>query len=270
MQLLLGTPLAQKIKKKLIKKKSDFFPNKDAYIAILFFWENTASEIYVKLKKNYAEEIGLRCKIMREYSPNLIDMLNKDIDCVGIMIQLPLPEHLKGKRNILCNSILPSKDIDGLWQKSLVLPATVRAVLELRNAYKTEELTKKKVVVIGQSQLIGIPLAQECKKQKAEVKTFDIRNTPEEIAKACKEAEIIFSCTGDLHFFNQNFIKKDKSQIIFDIGFWHIQGKATGDVDFEKVQWYVKAITPVPWGVGPLTVASIFLNLFDLQHDTTS
>ena len=264
--LLLWTPLAQKIKKKLILQKPEVFPNPNAYLAILLFWNNSASEVYVRLKQKYANDLGIESKIFRDYSPELIPSLNTDPNCIWIMIQLPLPDPLKSRKDELCQSIIPSKDVDGLWHSPLVLPATVRGIFELRNFYQLGSLKTRKIVVIGQSKLIGEPLAIECKKQGAEVQTFDISNSPAQIANACKNAEIIFSCTGDLHFLTKEFIKTDKSQIIIDAGFWHINGKATGDVAFEEVEPYVKAITPVPGGVWPLTVASLFLNLFDIQQ----
>ncbi len=270
MQLLLGTPLAQKIKTKLIIKKSEVFLNSNKYLAILFFGEDPASEVYVRLKQEYAQDIGLQCKIIREYSSNIISKLNKDPDCIWIILQLPLPDILKNLKTELCNAIIPSKDVDGLWRCPHVLPATVRWIFELRKFYQLGSFTNRRIVVIGQSNLIGKPLAKECEKQWAKVQTFDINTSPGEIAKACKDTEIIFSCTGDLHFITKDFIQKDKNQIIIDAGFGHINGKATGDVDFEDIAPYVRAITPVPGGVGPLTVASIFLNLFDLQDVSPS
>lgn len=270
--LLLWTPLSQEIKSWLISCKSSVFPSPDSYLAILLFWDNPASEIYIKMKQKYASDIWIWCKIIRPNSiiaseaKQSIEALNTDPDCIWIIVQLPLPFHLADFKNELLNSIIPSKDVDWLSKDAKVLPATVRGILELRNYYQLWDLKDKNIVIIWQSQIIWKPLTTECKKRWANVQVFDILNSPFEIAKATKNAEIIFSCTWNLNFINQDFIKKDKSQIIIDAWYWYINGKPTGDIQFDQVEPFVKAITPVPGGVWPLTVASIFSNLFDLYQ----
>ena len=114
--------------------------------------------------------------------------------------------------------------------------------------------------------LIGKPLAIEAVKRGAIVQTFTVEDKKALIAEKCRECEIIISCTGAIHLVDASFINKQKDQIIIDAGYGFLNGKATGDVNFEEVAPLVKAITPVPGGIGPLTVASLFGNIFILQE----
>lgn len=297
--LLYGKPLANQIKIKLHQQVKNYFGEEKKYVAILFFWENSSSTTYVHLKQKYAKEIWLETFVFWQEKKQdtskfpylepwtqkkfedensiltLIDQLNNDNDCVGIMIQLPLPEHLAIHKLQLLQAISEKKDIDGLGG-SLVgksffgmlefIPATPRAVLSLLNYYELGDMKGKRVAVVGQSTIVGKPLALECLKRWALVQCFDITNTQEEVQAGCQNADIILSGTGHIHLITDQYLNKKGNQILVDIGYGHLDWKPVGDVDFDKAHEKVAHITPVPGGVGPLTIASLFSNVITLRE----
>ena len=251
----------------------------------------------MKLKKKYAEEIWFDCLIFgqwevclgkeypdlvesqtKEYSNKneviqLVNKLNNDKRCVWIICQLPLTVELKPYQKEICNTITPLKDMDGLWNKLQewafewkieFLPATPQAVISLWNAYKLWNFEWKVISVIGQSEIVWRPISRYLELKWADVHTFDIRNTPEEIISQTKKSDVIISCTWALHLVDDRFINKEKNQILIDVWYWFLNGKSTGDIDFEKVENKVYAISPVPGWVGPMTVASLFGNIFTI------
>ena len=281
--LLYWKPVAEEIKKELQEKTKKYFPDWNNFVAVLFFWDNYSSSVYVKSKQRYGESIGLKTKIYgqekedrsNEEILNLIYELNKDENCVWIIIQLPLPESLKDYKKELLSAITPDKDIDGLWGtlvwKSFFnmlsfTPATPKAVVTLLDYYRLWNVKNKKVAIIGQSTIVGKPLALEMLKRGAQVACFDKTNTPWEIKEYCQSADYIFSATGVSHLVDETYINDKKNQIVIDIGYGHKDGKAVGDVNIEKIQNKVLHITPVPWGIGPLTIASLFSNVFVLRE----
>lgn len=261
-----------------------------SYIAILFFGEDYSSSTYVKHKQKYWESIWITTKIFTEenFSPlikeswwlatrvlKLIKQLNDDDFCVGIIVQLPLPENLKEQQINILSAISPLKDIDWMWGVNTGLssvwlidfiPATPKAVLILLDHYNLWNMKNKKVSIIWQSNIVGRPLIFECIKRWATVASFNIENTQEEIQNITKQSDYIISCTGKVHLLDQNYIRMDNSQIIVDVGYWHIDGKPVGDVNIESIADHVAAYTPVPGGIWPLTVACLFDNIFTLQE----
>ena len=280
--LLYWKPVAEKIKEELKSKSQKYFPNADYYMAILFFWDNSSSKVYVKHKQKYWEEMWIPTKIFwqdsstertKEKIIELIEKLNGDEKCIWIIVQLPLPEKLSTYKNEILSAITPEKDVDGLWWdlvgKSFFwminfTPATPKAVMSLLDFYNLWDLRNKRVAIIWQSTIVGKPLAIECIKRGAQMACFDINNTPAEIKWYCKHADYIFSWTGQIHLIDENYINDEKNQIVVDIWYWHLEWVPVGDVNFEKIKDKVLHITPVPWGVWPLTIASLFSNIFDL------
>lgn len=284
--ILSGTERAQQIKNELQQKVIQYFGEKyNKYIAILYFWDNSSSATYVKFKKRYGEAIGIWCKVFGQEKENwnfekiseIIAHLNTDDDCVGIMIQLPLPKELQNHKEELLASITPEKDIDGLWgimsglsAIDLVdfLPATPKAVIEILKTHNLDNLEGKNITIIGQSNLIGKPLAIECMKRWATVNCFNSMSDQDHLKATCKQSDIIISCTGVIHLVNEEFISNDtpNTQIFIDVGYGHDKnGKAVWDIDLESIKDKVYAYTPLPWGIGPLTIASLFDNVFVLQ-----
>jgi methylenetetrahydrofolate dehydrogenase (NADP+)/methenyltetrahydrofolate cyclohydrolase len=278
--------------------KTQYFWNDKKFVAVLFFGESNPSQIYVKLKKKYSEEIWFECLIFgqwevwfeekypdlvnlqkKEYSDKdevieLVELLNNDERCVWIICQLPLTKDLKLYQKEICNTISPLKDMDWLWDKLQewafnwkieFLPATPQAVISLWNAYNLWDFEWKIISVIWQSNIVWLPISRYLELKWAEVYAFDIRNTPKEIITQTKKSDVIISCTWALHLVDDRFINEEKNQILIDVGYWFLDGKSTGDVDFEKVKNKVYAISPVPWWVGPMTVASLFGNIFSIQ-----
>ena len=251
--LLYWKPVAELHTQKLKSDIWTYFSDWKHYVAILFFGTNSSSAVYVRNKQAFSQKIWLPAfifwqeykeqnlwifedlseDIVRRYENidqvfKLIDRLNLDERCVGIMIQMPLPDFLK----------------DELWN-----------------------LKGRRVAIIGQSIVVWKPLALECLKRWAIVQCFDISNTEQEIQEWCQQAEYIFSGTGVIHLVNENYVNKEKNQILVDIWYGHLDGKAAGDIDFESVEEKVKYITPVPWWVWPLTIVSLFENVISLRKN---
>lgn len=298
--LLYGKPIAEKIEAELKAKVQSTFWNTKKFVAILFFWDNHSSAVYVRHKQNFGSRIGLSTLVFGQGQENqsldfpdlnlllqqtkreknqilsLIHHLNQEEDCVGIIIQLPLPAELQEYKNELLAAISPYKDIDGLsgimlgksfFEMVDFTPATPKAVMTLLDYYDLGDVRGKQVAVIGQSTIVGKPLALELLKRGAFVGIFDIRNTSEEIKTFCQNSDYIFSGTGQVHLVNTGFLSSKKEQILIDIGYGHKNGKPVGDIDFEAVKDHVFHITPVPWGIGPLTIASLFSNIFVLWEE---
>lgn len=275
--------------------RTQYFWNKKKFIAILFFGKSNPSQVYVNLKKKYAQEIWFdflifgQCETwFEEEYPDLVDFqkkeylnrddiiglvqkLNTDERCVWIICQLPLTEELAPYQKEICNCITPIKDMDWLWDKLQelafrweidFLPATAQAVISLWDAYNLWGFEWKVISVLWQSDIVWLPISKYLKLKWADVYAFDIENTLEEIITQTKKSDVIISCTWALHLIDDRFINEKKNQILIDVGYWFLNGKSTWDVDFEKVRDKVYAISPVPWWVGPITVASLFGNIF--------
>lgn len=297
MLLLKGKEKSELLKKEYRKLRTQYFWNEKKFVAVLFFGENNPSQVYVKLKKKYSEEIWFNFLVFwqwetwfedeypdlveyqkKEYSNKnevieLVNELNDDERCVWIICQLPLTEELKPHQKEICNSISPLKDIDWLWDKLQkwafewkieFLPATPQAVISLWNAYDLWDFKWKIISVIWQSDIVWRPISRYLQLKWANVFTFDIRNTPEEIKSQTQKSDIIISCTWALHLIDDKFINEKKNQILIDVWYWFLNWKSTWDIDFEKVENKVYAISPVPWWVWPMTVASLFGNIFTI------
>ncbi len=250
------------------------------YVCFLLFSDDRASKVYVNMKKKKAEKFGIQAKVIEQ--PELtsskkviwiLDILNNDEDCIGYLIQLPLNKELQQYQWEILAHINPKKDIDGLWWVLFglsqiwainFLPATVRAIFEILKFYKIW-VWWKNITVIGQSNLIWKPTATECMKQMWTVFSFNSFSDIEDIKNCAKKSDIIISATWKLKLIDQSFLSKEKMQVLVDVGWGEIDGKACGDFDFENIETTEHMFTPVPWGVWPTTVSSIFANLVDLK-----
>ena len=297
MLLLKGKEKSELLKDTYRKQRTQYFWDERKFVAVLFFGKSNPSQVYVNLKKKYAQEIWFDCLIFGQWEvwfeeeyPDLVELqkkefldkdeviklvkkLNNDERCVWIICQLPLTEELKPFQKEICNTITPLKDMDWLWDKLQewafkweieFLPATPQAVISLWNAYDLWDFEWKLISVIWQSDIVWRPISRYLQLKWAEVHAFDIRNTSEEIINQTKKSDVIISCTWALHLIDDKFVSKKKNQILIDVGYWFLDGKSTGDVNFEKVKNKVYAISPVPWWVGPMTVASLFGNIFTI------
>lgn len=272
MKILSGLEVRDFIKEKLkISISALSFKPK---LSIILVSDRQDSVLYVKNKEKFGQEIGVLVDVIKlndDVSENLllseIEKLNKDDSVNGIIVQLPLPDHLN-KEKIL-NKISILKDVDGLTfenqeklykNKSSVFPATARAIVSILNFYNIQ-VENKKVVIFGKSNLVGKPTSFYLKKLKADVSVIDSKTeNPEKISRL---ADIIIVAIGKPLYINKFFIGNNKP-VVIDVGINKIGDRLCGDVDFEEVKDMVSSITPVPKGVGPVTVASVFENLSDL------
>lgn len=256
----------------------------DKYVAVIFLWNNDSCRIYVWHKKKFGESIWINVKVFWPEDNDMIlwkdltlenilatiDFLNKDDNCVGIVMQLPLTDELVKYKSEILSRISTIKDIDWLWWKLLWLwaidliefiPATPMSVVRLLEYYGFGDFKGKKISILWQSNLVWKPLAMEIIKRWWEVFSFNHFIDKSEIQKSCKLSDYIISATWSLHLVDDSFIRDDQSQILVDVGWWFVDGKPAWDVFYDKVKDKIKAISPVPGGVGPLTVACLFDNI---------
>lgn len=243
-------------------------------LAIVRIGDNPASQVYVASKKRQCREVGIRSfehhlanHTTTEELTELIQELNTDPEVHGIIVQLPLPNHIK--QNDVLFAIAPQKDVDGLHPENLgrlfigaphFVPCTPLGCLELIRSVEPR-LDGKHVVVVGASNLVGKPMAQLMLNQGCSVTTLHSRSVaPDQIAK---QADILIVAVGKAKLVNQSWVKH--GAIVIDVGINRILNDdgttdIVGDVDFDDVKDQVKAITPVPGGVGPMTVVSLLIN----------
>lgn len=270
--ILDGKKLRDKILSDL-KLKIDKFEKKPKLVVILA-GDNPASKIYVNNKKKTAEKLGILSQVI-EYPSNVsenelldkISELNKDETVTAVLVQLPLPSHIS-KENIM-NSIAPEKDVDGFTpynfgklfsgEEPMVYPCTPKGILLLLKEYDIE-LEGKHVVIIGRSNIVGRPLSQMMLNKNATVTVCHshTKNLPDII----KTADVVVSAAG------KNIIKGEMLKnncVVVDVGiFKDGNGKTRGDVDFESASRIASYISPVPGGVGPMTITSLMLNTVEL------
>lgn len=260
-----------------LKKRIESLPFSPC-LAIVQVGNREDSTAFIKAKKSFASRIGVKEEhlifpenISKESLLKEIDKLNKRKDVNGIIVQLPLPIHLNPLEII--DAIDWRKDVDGLtsWNtrrclagdENSIMPATARGVKELLQFYKID-LFNKKVAVVGRSMLVGKPIAMMCLNQNATISICHskTKNLEEEI----KRADIVIVAIGKPKFIGKNHITK--GQIVVDVGINRLEnGLLCGDVDFEKVKDAVSMITPVPGGVGQMTVLALFENLVDICYN---
>lgn len=232
-------------------------------LAILQVGNRPDSDSFIRSKKLFANKIGAR-EIHINFDNNIsqneiietIEKYNKDKDVQGIIVQLPLPVHLNPDEII--NKIDKKKDVDGLVSNSPFTPATARGILQLFDFYKID-LNNKKVTVLGRSKLVGTPIANVCRARGAMVTVC--HSGTENNEEKTKNADIIISAIGKAKLIDRKYLSND--QIVIDVGINRLEDKIVGDVDFNDVKDVVSMITPVPGGVGQMTVLALFENLID-------
>lgn len=274
MTILNGKQLRDLTLESLKNEVSDFISQNattQPQLAILQIGDFAESNTFIKQKQIFAEKIGakvLHKKYLNKISESEIvaDILkmNTDESIHGIILQLPIPTELN--KHAIIDSIDAKKDVDGLtaintkklWanDESAILPATVTGIISLLNHYEIG-IDGKKAVIVGRSMLVGKPLAIAMLNQNATV-TVCHRHTAD-LASETSQADILIVAAGSAHLITPKHIKK--GQVVIDVGINFLDGHTVGDVDFENVKDTVSAISPVPGGIGPMTVASLFQNL---------
>jgi len=249
-------------------------------LAIIQIGDDEASNVYIKQKKKMCEELSIIFKhhkfaadVNETKVIQLISELNQD-DTTGILLQLPVPP--KFNASFLQNLIIPEKDIDGLTELSVgklvcgnqgLMPCTAKGVVEMLKAYAIP-ITGKHAVVVGRSNLVGKPTASLLLNENATV-TVCHRYT-ENLKAFTSKADILVVAVGKKHLITADMVKK--GAVIIDVGINKVDGKLYGDVDYEKVKTKCQYITPVPGGVGPMTIAMLAQNIYEaylLQKKTS-
>ena len=244
-------------------------------IDILLVGDDYASQMYVNMKEKKALDLGILVNIHtfdKEISQaqliKLIKELNNENEVDGIMVQLPMPEHINESE--VLESILPSKDVDGLTSTNLgklfkndssaIPPATAKGVIKLLDNYDVQ-IEGKRAVVIGRGDISGLPIAAMLQNRNATV-TICHSHT-QELKDICKDADILVSSIGRAEYINSEYVKN--GSVVIDVGTnRNSEGKLVGDVDFNSVKDIAGYITPVPGGVGPMTIACLFDNLIEM------
>lgn len=271
-EIIDGKKLRDKILDNL-KLKLDGFDKKPKLVVILV-GDNPASKIYVNNKKKMAEKVGIISEVIN-YSSSIsetellskIEELNNDKTVTAILVQLPLPEHIS-KENVM-NTITPEKDVDGFTPYNfgklfsgeipMVYPCTPKGILILLDEYKIP-LEGKHVVIVGRSNIVGRPLSQMILNRNATVTVC--HSYTKNLAEITKTADVLISAVGK-NIIEGKMIKP--GCVVIDVGIFKDEnGKTRGDVDFENVSKIASYITPVPGGVGPMTIASLMLNTVEL------
>ena len=274
MNLIDGKKIAAELRNELkvevdgIKKKFNKVPG----LTVILIGDLAPSQIYVRNKEKFAKEIGLKSEIIKypkdiqEISVlNKIDELNKDEAVSGILVQLPLPDHIDKQKII--ERINPDKDVDGFHPNNVgnlssgyesSVPCTPLGCYLLIKKIEPN-LSGKKAIVIGRSNLNGKPMAQLLLKENCTVtithsKTKDLKNE-------CSKGDIVIAAVGIPELVKADWIKKDA--IVIDVGINKTDKGIVGDVAFEEVSKVAKALTPVPGGVGPMTIACLLKNTIE-------
>lgn len=260
----------QKIRLERLKKSVGYNP----ILAVIVVGDNKASQIYVRNKKKACEEVGIDSKVYTfEEKENLeveliktINELNKNKKVVGILVQLPLPKSINEK-NVL-DTIVPKKDVDGFSTENIgklligdkgTVPCTPLGIIELLHRYNVS-IEGKNCVVLGRSNIVGKPMSLLMLKENATVCMAHSRT--KNLVSICKNADILISAIGKPKFITSEYIKDNA--VVIDVGINRDDnGKLCGDVDMESVEGVVSMITPVPGGVGPMTVAMLIKNTID-------
>ena len=278
MRIINGKQTANQILKLL--KKQITHQHLSAHLAVILVGQNPASRLYVTIKEKRAKEIGIKFTkyLLPANTPQnqiiaLIQRLNHHKQISAILVQLPLPPRLDTDKIIA--AISPNKDADGIHPQNLLrlaaqhnsrlLPATTGAIIEALKTTKIK-LQRKNIVIIGKSKIVGLPTYYYLKNKCHHIAIYD-KNTKNLIAKT-KTADILIVAIGQPQFITSAYIKKQA--IIIDVGINKIHGQTIGDVDFKAVKNKAAWITPVPGGIGPITVAHLLKNVLILTKTKLS
>lgn len=245
-------------------------------LAVLLIGEDPASDVYVTMKERAAKEVGFH-SVVERYPADVpeadilarIDQLNHDPTIHGFFVQMPVPKHIDPDR--IMRAIDPAKDVDGfhptnqgllLQGAPIFISATPRGVVELlmRSGHSPRG---KRVVVLGRSNIVGKPLAAALliKGERGDATVTVAHSRTPDLPALCRQADILIAAIGQPRFVKGDWIKP--GACVIDVGTNRVDGKLVGDVDFEAAKQIASAITPVPGGVGPMTIAMLLQNTLD-------
>ena len=267
-----GKELAKKIRANLkieceeLKKK-----NINSKLAVIMVGEDPASKVYVRNKSRACEDVGIKyeeylldSKITQKELIELIEKLNNDKTINGILLQSPIPSNLD--INEAFRTISPEKDVDGfnplnvgklVLNQDTFVSCTPYGIMKMFEEYDID-LTGKNVVILGRSNIVGKPLIHCCLNKNATVTSCHSKT--QNLVQKAKEADVLISAIGKANFVTADMVKD--GAVVIDVGINRLDnGKITGDVDFESVKEKASYITPVPGGVGPMTIAMLMNNV---------
>ena len=269
--LLKGKPVAEKVMEELQSTITALLPRmgRPPGLAVVLVGEDTASQVYVRIKGRAAKKLGIETfdhHLSEDASQDdiisLITELNHDEKVDGILVQLPLPGHLN-EADVL-QRVSPQKDADVFHpenfgklalKQGVLKPCTPAGVLEILKFYDIG-LEGKKIVVIGRSKIVGLPLSILMLHENATVTVCHSRTR--HISAITREADIIVAALGQPKFLTADMVRQ--GAVVVDVGINRVDGKLVGDCDFKTLRDKASAITPVPGGVGPMTVAMLMGN----------
>lgn len=270
--IIYGNEIAAKIKEEIKAKVEDIAAQgkRKPCLCVILVGDDPASISYVKGKEKACAQIGLASKMIalpndtkEEELLNIVHACNEDESIDGILVQLPLPKHINAQ-NIIAN-IDPSKDVDGLHPTNVAklyqsqdgfVPCTPQGVMQILKEAKVS-LAGKHVVVVGRSHLVGSPVARLLLNENATVTMC--HSYTQDLAKITAQADILVVCVGKPRMITAEYVKD--GAIVIDVGVNRGEdGKLCGDVDFANVNEKCSLITPVPKGVGPMTICMLLVN----------
>lgn len=280
MELIDGKKLASEIRADL-KNKCDELKQKgiNPKFAVIMVGNNKASQVYVRNKSKAAEQVGIEFEeylldenIKQDELIEQIKRLNEDETIHGILLQSPIPNHLD--INEAFRTIVPEKDVDGFnpvnvgklsLNQDTFVSCTPYGIMKMLDKYNID-LTGKNVVILGRSNIVGKPLIQCCLNKNATVTVCHSKT--KDIKKYTKDADIIMVAVGKAKFLTEDMIKD--GAVIIDVGINRNEdGKIIGDVDFENISKKASYITPVPGGVGPMTIAMLMNNVIKAATESS-
>ena len=262
--------LREEIRKEVLKIRKS--KNKVPGLTVILIGNYAPSQIYVKNKEKNSKEVGMNSNVIK-YSDDVtekeildkIKELNNDKNVSGILVQLPLPKQIDKEKII--NAIHPSKDVDGFNPVNVgnlssgyqgLVPCTPMGCLMLIKKVE-KDLSGKHAVIIGRSNLNGKPMAQLLLKENCTVTI--VHSKTKNLQQECLKADILVAAVGVPNLVKKDWVKKDA--IVIDVGINKLNDKIVGDVEFDQVKDIAKAITPVPGGVGPMTIACLLKNTLE-------
>tara|TARA_Y100001970_G_scaffold293661_1_gene442080 strand:+ start:22437 stop:23291 length:855 start_codon:yes stop_codon:yes gene_type:complete len=261
---------------KVLKEKHSKVPG----LAAVLVGEDPASQIYVRNKRKSCEDVGIYSEehklpesTTEDELLELIKKLNNDDKINGILVQLPLPNHIND--SMILNSVAPEKDVDGFHPvnagflfegKPKFIPCTPHGIIKMLEFYEID-IEGKNAVVLGRSNIVGKPAAILLLQKNATVTICHSRT--KNLSDVLKNADIIVAAIGRAHFVKKEMVKE--GAVVIDVGINRLEtGKLAGDVDFEKIKDIASSITPVPGGVGPMTITMLLWNTVKSLEESIS
>ena len=268
MKIIDGKTLAENLRKNIANEVKQY--SRPPGLAVILVGDDEASKVYVRNKSKacvqvgfYSDQIHKSANITQEELLSEVQRLNENNNIDGILVQLPLPSHIDA--NEIIEAIIPEKDVDGFssenvgklsLNKPFISPCTPRGVMKMLASIKCD-LRGKDCVIIGASNIVGRPMAMELLNTGATVQVC--HKETNDIKQKTKSADIIIAAAGVSNLVNRKWIKE--GAVIIDVGINRLEnGTMTGDVDFDDVKDIASAISPVPGGVGPMTIAVLLEN----------